>query len=43
MDQNGVPQICMEVPTEEGEAFKGCTSVPDKILYKWLEETTVKA
>jgi hypothetical protein len=41
MDQNGVPQICMTVPSEEGE-FKGCTAVPDEILYKWLEETTVK-
>jgi len=41
MDENGRPQICMTVPSEEGE-FKGCTAVPDEILYKWLEETTVK-
>lgn len=42
MDENGVPQICMEVPTENEEIFKGCTAVPDEILYKWLEDTTVK-
>ena len=46
MDENGVPQICMEVPTEsedgKAETFKGCTAVPDEILYKWLEDTTVK-
>ena len=46
MDENGVPQICMTVPAEsedgKAETFKGCTSVPDEILYKWLEDTTVK-
>lgn len=42
--KDGVPQICMSVPSEtEGEVFQGCTSVPDEILYRWLEETTVKA
>lgn len=43
IDPDGIPQICMSVPTEtEGETFKGCTSVPDEILYKWLEDTMVK-
>jgi hypothetical protein len=43
IDADGIPQICMSVPTEtEGEAFKGCTSVPEEILYKWLNDTMVK-
>jgi hypothetical protein len=43
MDQNGVPQICMSVPTEENETFKGCTSVPEEILLEWLKTATIKA
>jgi len=43
IDPDGIPQICMSVPTEtEDEAFKGCTSVPEEILYKWLNDTMVK-
>ena len=45
-NEEGQPQICMQVPTEssegKAETFKGCTAVPDEILYKWLSETTVK-
>jgi hypothetical protein len=42
IDSDGIPQICMKVPTENEETFKGCTSVPEEILYKWLEDTMVK-
>lgn len=42
IDPDGIPQICMSVPTENEETFKGCTSVPDEILYKWLNDTMVK-
>ena len=42
IDEDGVPQICMEVPTEseagKAEKFQGCTSVPDEILQKWLQD-----
>jgi len=41
MDENGVPQICMEVPTET-DTFKGCTAVPDEILKEWLKHATIK-
>jgi hypothetical protein len=47
MGSDGLPQICLKVPIEstedKTEFFQGCTSVPEEILYKWLEETTVKA
>jgi hypothetical protein len=43
MTEDGVPQICMSVPTEENETFKGCTAVPEEILYEWLKTATIKA
>ncbi len=43
MDEDNVPQICLSVPTEENETFKGCTSVPDEILKEWLKHATIKA
>jgi len=46
IDDNGKPQICMTVPTEsedgKAETFKGCTSVPDEILQKWLQDSYLK-
>ena len=46
IDDNGKPQICMTVPTEsedgKPETFKGCTSVPDEILQKWLQDSYLK-
>jgi len=46
IDEDGVPQICMEVPTEskdgKAEKFQGCTSVPDEILQKWLQDSYLK-
>ena len=45
LTDEGVPQICMSVPTEtEGKAeiFKGCTAVPEEILNEWLKHATVK-
>ena len=46
MNEEGVPQICMSVPTEseegKAETFKGCTAVPEEILYKWLNDNMVK-
>jgi len=46
MTEEGVPQICLSVPTESSdgkpETFQGCTTVPDEILHRWLSETTIK-
>ena len=46
IDEDGVPQICMEVPTEseagKAEKFQGCTSVPDEILQKWLQDSYLR-
>lgn len=46
MTEEGVPQICMSVPTEsedgKAETFKGCTAVPEEILFRWLKTATVK-
>ena len=46
MTEEGVPQICMTVPTETdgvAETFKGCTAVPEEILNEWLKHATIKA
>jgi hypothetical protein len=47
MTDDGVPQICMSVPTEtpEGkpEIFEGCTATPEEVLQEWLKTATVKA
>ena len=47
MTDEGIPQICLSVPTEspEGKAenFKGCTAVPEEILTEWLKNATIKA
>jgi len=42
MTDEGVPQICLSVPTEENDTFKGCTAVPEEILNEWLKHATVK-
>ena len=42
MNDEGIPQICLSVPTEENETFKGCTAVPDEILQEWLKHATIK-
>lgn len=42
MNEEGIPQICLSVPTEENETFKGCTAVPDEILQEWLKHATIK-
>ena len=43
MTDEGMPQICMSVPTENSETFKGCTAVPEEILLEWLKTATIKA
>ena len=47
MTEEGVPQICMSVPSEspegKSETFKGCTAVPEEILLEWLKHATIKA
>ena len=43
MTDEGVPQICMSVPTEENETFKGCTAVPEEVLLEWLKTAHIKA
>ena len=43
MTEDGVPQICMSVPTENSETFKGCTAVPEEVLLEWLKHATIKA
>lgn len=43
MTEDGVPQICMSVPTEENETFKGCTAVPEEVLLEWLKTAHIKA
>lgn len=42
MTEDGVPQICMSVPTENSETFKGCTAVPEEILSEWLKTAHIK-
>ena len=47
MNDEGIPQICLSVPTEspegKAETFKGCTAVPEEILTEWLKHATIKA
>lgn len=47
MTDEGIPQICLSVPTEspegKAETFKGCTAVPDEILTEWLKTAHIKA
>ena len=46
MTDEGIPQICLSVPTEspegKAETFKGCTAVPEEILTEWLKHATIK-
>jgi len=46
MDPDGLHQICLKVPIESTEEktefFQGCTSVPEKILNKWLQDSHIK-